>query len=83
MTVRIDLAGIERLILRNCTTVLSQLGFVLDGESGATPITFDFAYNDEGKCVALTISQTSETPHALEERDKDWPFGLLEGQGLL
>ena len=83
MTVRIDLAGIERLILRNCTTVLSQLGFVLDGESGATPITFDFAYNDEGKCVALTISQTSENPYALEDRHNDWPLCLLEGRGFL
>ena len=66
MTVQIDLETISRLILRNCKGALAELGFEFDTpDYTAGDISFEFAYNENGDCVGLIITQdggTEESP---------------------
>jgi hypothetical protein len=59
MKIVMDLAIVEKLLMRHCGTALEAFGFDL-GNDGP-PITVTFAYDDESNATGLEINQAPAT----------------------
>lgn len=57
MNIVVDLAVVEKLLMRHCGTALEAFGF--DLTTDAPPITVSFSYDDENTATGLEINQPS------------------------